>query len=65
VLVCWDWGDRYALREIERQGYHNFDVEFNLDENSLSYSDDDNVTGTIEVIPVQSRLHRTELVTQH
>lgn len=62
ILVCWDWGDQDALREIERQGYHNFDIEFDMEENTIGYSDAEGIQGSIDVIPVRSRLHRTELL---
>jgi hypothetical protein len=65
ILVCWEWGDQDSLREIERQGYHNFEIDFDIDGNRIDYHDETGESGSIDVIAVESRLHRTEALVSH
>lgn len=39
-IICWSYGDRDQLREIERKGYHNGDISFDLDSNRIIYERD-------------------------
>ena len=36
-IVCWSYGDRDQLSELERHGYHGGDVSFDLDTGRLTY----------------------------
>ncbi|WP_435362354.1 ATP-binding protein [Haloarchaeobius sp. DFWS5] len=51
VVVCWDWGDKDSLRELERSGYLGTSISFDFDNNSLTYSRDEE-EGTCDIIVV-------------
>lgn len=54
-IICWKIGDRDKLREIERTGYHNGQVSFNLDNNRITYKNGSK--HNIHFIEVSSRLN--------
>lgn len=58
AVVCWRLGDRDALRQIEREGYHNGDVSIDFDEKEMVYRNDD--TQVIDLIVVKERLNLGE-----
>lgn len=57
-IVCWSVGDRDELRQIERQGYHNGEVSFDLDRNRIEYRNGSRQT--IHIVDVGSRYRRLE-----
>ncbi|QCJ45657.1 ATP-binding protein [Haloprofundus sp. MHR1] len=52
-ILCWEIGDRDKLREIERRGYQNGHVEFDLKSNRITYGTESR--HTIHIVEVRSR----------
>ncbi|GAA0309969.1 ATP-binding protein [Halarchaeum salinum] len=57
-IICWSIGDRDQLRQLERQGYHNEEVSFDLENNRIEYGTGS--TRVIHVIQVSSRIKRVD-----
>lgn len=53
-IVCWSYGDRDQLRELERNGYHGGEVSFDLDTGRLRY--ENGRRHNIHVVTVRDRL---------
>jgi hypothetical protein len=54
-IVCWHYGDRDELRELERIGYLGGDIEFNLEEQKVRYQNGSQTD--IDVVTVKQRLN--------
>jgi hypothetical protein len=55
TIVCWNYGDRDELRELERVGYLGGDIQFDFEENEVWYLNGHEMD--IDVIPVEDRLN--------
>ncbi len=54
-IVCWEIGDRDQLRQIERDGYHNGQVEFDFEKGIVRYKQGMR-TRQIVIVNVEKRL---------
>lgn len=61
-IICWEYGDRDELRQLERTGYQNGWISFDLDSNRIEY--EKRSTQVIHVIEVKSRFQRLEIGSQ-
>lgn len=52
-IICWSFGDRDQLRELERNGYHGGNIELDLDTGRLIY--ENGRRHTIHVVRVRDR----------
>ncbi|NIC00929.1 ATP-binding protein [Halobacterium sp. R2-5] len=59
VAICWTRGDPTELQEHERQGYYGANLEFDFDENTLTYHG--NSTHHIDIIEVESLIKQKTL----
>lgn len=53
-IICWSIGDRDELRQLEREGYHNGRMSFELSNNRLTYRN--GTEHRIHIVDVESRL---------
>jgi len=53
-IVCWSYGDRDHLSELERHGYHGGEVSFDLDTGQLTY--ENSQRKNIHLVRVRDRL---------
>lgn len=53
-IVCWSYGDRDHLSELERHGYHGGEVSFDLDTGRLTY--ENGHRNNIHLVRVRDRL---------
>ena len=57
AIVCWDYGDRDELRQIERAGYHNGEVSIDTDDDEIVYQKGGE--HQINIINVKTRLNHS------
>lgn len=57
-IICWSIGDRDTLRQLERRGYHNGRVSFDLENSRIEY--ENGRKQTIHVVEIQSRMQQLE-----
>jgi len=53
-IICWSYGDRDKLSELERSGYHSGEVEFDFEKDRLIYNN--GRRHNIHIVTVQDRL---------
>jgi len=57
-IVCWTFGDRDELRQIERTGYHDGRISFDFENNRIEFRN--GRKHTIHIVDVESRFDRIE-----
>lgn len=55
AIVCWEYGDRDALRQLERSGYHNGDLSIDLLKDKIVYQNGSEQV--VDLIQVANRLN--------
>lgn len=55
-IICWEIGDFDRLREIERAGYHNGEIEFDLENKKITYHN--GTQHNIHIVQVGSRFEK-------